>query len=506
MNNQAKSIVARWAGPTLALIAALVIMFFNFSAKSEEEARDTISKTVIMMIERSAHNFKEEVIKLVKVGEPITDILGEKADFDSKDTVGLLETTVKYSGAYKVYACDINGKGVNNEGGEISIAEEEYFSIVSGSEDVRYIYNAEEDASEEGALLVTLPISNEQADNIGYLVMFYQLKQLRNVVKNIDFAAWNSTSLIDRKGNVIAVTGKGTEWKPGDNIYTELEGKNKAAVNSMKSRVNTNTSGVAYVNMYNLDNCLAYAPVGMGEMVLVAGVAQSYIDGRAAATLENFRTMIIELIIVIIVFLVLIVIISIINKTISGKKQKQLEVKADTDLLTGLNNKLATERKIKEYIAQNPNSQSMMFILDIDNFKNINDTRGHAFGDEVLRTLGEQVRVLFRSSDIIGRAGGDEFIVFLKNISDPAAIRKEAKKVENFFQNFKVGEYTKYTVTASIGVAIFPEEGADFETIYKAADTGLYKAKKGGKNQLAFYKEKWLEENPANNPGSDLEN
>lgn len=505
MNNQAKSIVARWAGPTLALVAALVLMFFNFSAKSRDEARDTISKTVIMMVERSAHNFKEEVLKLIKVGEPIADILGKKVDLDSEDTIWLLETAIKYSGAYKVYACDVNGKGVNNEGVEISIAGEEYFENVSGSEDVRYIYTMDEDASAEGALLITLPIDDEQDNNMGYLVMFYQINQIKNVVKNIDFAAWNSTSLMDRKGNLIAVTGKGTQWEPGGNVYTELEKKNKESVNSMKSRVNTNTSGVIFVDMYNLENCLAYAPVGIGDLVLVAGVAQSYIDGRAEATLKNFRTMIIELIIVIIVFLVLVVIISIINKTISGKKQKQLEVKADTDLLTGLNNKLATERKIKEYIAQNPNSQSMMFILDIDNFKNINDTRGHAFGDEVLRTLGEQVRVLFRSSDIIGRAGGDEFIVFLKNISDPAAIRKEAKKVENFFQNFKVGEYSKYTVTASIGVAIFPEEGADFEAIYKAADTGLYKAKKGGKNQLAFYKEKWLEEKPADS-SEDNEN
>ena len=66
--------------------------------------------------------------------------------------------------------------------------------------------------------------------------------------------------------------------------------------------------------------------------------------------------------------------------------------------------------------------------------------------------------------------------------------------MENFFKDFKAGEYTKYSATASIGVAIFPEEGSDFESIYKAADKALYRAKERGKNQLAFYKEKWLEE------------
>ena len=119
---------------------------------------------------------------------------------------------------------------------------------------------------------------------------------------------------------------------------------------------------------------------------------------------------------------------------------------------------------------------------------------GHAFGDEVLRSLGQQISTIFRATDIVGRAGGDEFIVFLKNITQAGDVRKEAKKVEDFFKDFKAGEYTKYSATASIGVAIFPEEGSDFESIYKAADKALYRAKERGKNQLAFYKEKWMEE------------
>ena len=82
-------------------------------------------------------------------------------------------------------------------------------------------------------------------------------------------------------------------------------------------------------------------------------------------------------------------------------------------------------------------------------------------------------------------------MIFLKGIEDETVIRKEAKKIENFFKGFQAGEYVKYAATASIGAAIFPHDGADFETLYKAADQGLYKAKKRGKNQLAFYKDEW---------------
>ena len=157
------------------------------------------------------------------------------------------------------------------------------------------------------------------------------------------------------------------------------------------------------------------------------------------------------------------------------------------DLLTGLSNKIATERKIKEYIKESPNELGMMFVIDIDNFKKINDTMGHAFGDEVLRTLGKHIGENFRVTDIIGRTGGDEFTIFLKSLKDDAITLREAKKLADFFKEFEAGEYVKYSATASIGAAVFPQDGEDFETLYKAADRALYKAKERGKNQLAFY-------------------
>ena len=112
---------------------------------------------------------------------------------------------------------------------------------------------------------------------------------------------------------------------------------------------------------------------------------------------------------------------------------------------------------------------------------------GHAFGDEVLRTLGHSIGAIFRASDIIGRTGGDEFTIFLKNLNDDVLLEKEAAKLGNFFKNFQAGEYVKYAATASIGAAVFPRDGKDFESLYKAADSALYVAKKRGKSQLAFY-------------------
>ena len=135
-----------------------------------------------------------------------------------------------------------------------------------------------------------------------------------------------------------------------------------------------------------------------------------------------------------------------------------------------------------------PEEQALLFVLDVDNFKKINDTLGHAFGDEVLRNLGMRLRSMFRVTDIIGRIGGDEFIIFLKDIKDNAVIEREGKKIEQFFHNFEVGEYVKYSVTASVGGAVFPRDADNFEDLYKAADKAVYISKKQGKNQLSYYK------------------
>ncbi|MEG1847550.1 MAG: GGDEF domain-containing protein, partial [Lachnospiraceae bacterium] len=131
--------------------------------------------------------------------------------------------------------------------------------------------------------------------------------------------------------------------------------------------------------------------------------------------------------------------------------------------------------------------QALLFLIDIDNFKKINDTMGHAFGDEVLKTIGAKLKMEFRKSDICGRVGGDEMLIFLKDIED-GRLQCEAERVIAIYKNFGVGEYVKYTVTASIGAAVYSRDGKTFEELYKAADQALYRAKRNGKNQLMFYK------------------
>ncbi|MCM1388020.1 MAG: sensor domain-containing diguanylate cyclase [Bacillus sp. (in: Bacteria)] len=484
MDKQTKSILVQWIGPTIIMIFIIGIMLFNFSVKSKAGANDMVTKSMTAAAEICTLKFKERLELLETVGRPIGELLEKESSLKSAHAVELAEIAMRYSGAYAVYICGEDGKGLNSAGEKISIAQTDYFEQIREAADVSYLFTMDDGIKAQSAIIVTVPLNAKK--ETGNLVLYYPLANFESVIKQADTVGWKASTLIDTDGMVLTTSCTGAHWSQGDNVYDKIGDVDVSR--RIKNRIGGRLSGMSNaVVMQDATYSFVYAPLGINNWALLASIGQDYVDEQVSLQWRNARNMLYQLAAVILIFCFVIIGINMISKVYNIKKQKQLEEKADTDLLTGLNNKLATERKIKEFIEKYPDKQSMMFILDIDNFKKINDTMGHAFGDEVLRSLGKQIGVLFRATDIVGRAGGDEFIIFLKDIADMEAIKKEAKKVEDFFKDFKAGEYTKYSATASIGVAIFPKEGNSFENIYKAADQALYKAKKRGKNQLAFY-------------------
>jgi diguanylate cyclase (GGDEF)-like protein len=126
----------------------------------------------------------------------------------------------------------------------------------------------------------------------------------------------------------------------------------------------------------------------------------------------------------------------------------------------------------------------MLCILDLDNFKEINDSLGHVAGDDVLNIIGAILRNRFGADHVVGRVGGDEFIIFCKAITSAAAAVDEMEILRDLIvAPMMIGE-TEVSVSVSIGAAIYPADAADFKELYKIADKALYQAKKNGKNRL----------------------
>ncbi|MGX8850886.1 diguanylate cyclase domain-containing protein [Amedibacillus sp. YH-ame10] len=177
-------------------------------------------------------------------------------------------------------------------------------------------------------------------------------------------------------------------------------------------------------------------------------------------------------------------------KDIDEAKKLELYLKeqAQIDLLTGVYNKITTENMIKDSLMKQEDGLCALMIIDLDDFKRINDSLGHAFGDAVLSEVSGHLKELFRKDDIIGRVGGDEFIVYLRKLG---VVQEALDKAASICQMFK-SSYTgakNYKVSGSIGIAFAPNDGEDFETLYKNADIALYSAKNGGKDTYCAFRE-----------------
>lgn len=177
------------------------------------------------------------------------------------------------------------------------------------------------------------------------------------------------------------------------------------------------------------------------------------------------------------------------RQNIDSEKQRELMMyeKMRRDSLTGLYNKAATQKLTRRLLKENPERSYAFFILDIDSFKNVNDTYGHAIGDQVIVDFAERIKRQFREEDIVGRIGGDEFAAFVP-IPSKDWVETKAKALSQTLQYKYSNEQKSCFVSASIGVAVSPEAGTSFETLYQNADIALYQTKERGKNSYTVFR------------------
>lgn len=167
------------------------------------------------------------------------------------------------------------------------------------------------------------------------------------------------------------------------------------------------------------------------------------------------------------------------------KKQKlQQEEAASRDPLTGVYNRLAFEAEVKRHMEEQMGNNSTLIMLDLDNFKMINDRFGHMEGDIVLKQLAEVLSGVFRKYDIIGRLGGDEFLVFLKDLTDRDTIDRRIRQFREAF-----AQVNAYHSTCSMGLTTVKKDKFSYNDSLRKADVALYQSKKMGKNVYSYYED-----------------
>ncbi|MBQ7989673.1 MAG: GGDEF domain-containing protein [Oscillospiraceae bacterium] len=305
-------------------------------------------------------------------------------------------------------------------------------------------------------------------DNAVLAVSVYSV-ELENVVETPDTMNSMAVRLVDKEMNI---------------IYSSLAEDSSILPREICDRIKGNN-----VDPNKAEYIVSADPCG-DDWILVTSIPTQYIFDAKTESQERIITIaaIAGLIAIIIDVAISLIFANPINHLVST-----LGMKADYDQLTGLLNKNSFEDNARYRIANARKTVHAMMIVDIDDFKSINDTLGHKTGDKVLADMGKLLREQFGEKDLTGRIGGDEFCTFVKLDSYEnawAGLLEKCETVRKKFGSMYADENKTHRLSCSIGAALFPFDADTFEELYINADKALYSSKRGGKDSVSLYGEK----------------
>lgn len=171
-----------------------------------------------------------------------------------------------------------------------------------------------------------------------------------------------------------------------------------------------------------------------------------------------------------------------------NKREAELfRFQADREPLTQFYNKAATAALISKRLNEDNGIRHSLLLLDIDHFKNVNDTMGHLAGDALISEIAKRLQLIFRSNDILGRVGGDEFVIFVSGLSNRTHLQKKVQEISEAFAGLTFSDYSGQKITVSIGVTTTTAVATTYEILFTQADKALYEAKETGRNTAVFY-------------------
>ncbi len=488
MNSAWKSFFLQWIIPVGLFLILIISLYSGFTGGINDDTAENYEGIVTEATENYAGKLSDSIQTTEILGQVAADAISTAGgSVSDSEITTILNSVASKTNSYLTLITDSDGNALSNSGSNLHLNEFSYFESVFGDDLKNYHYVESDEIRGSAALIISVPVV--YTDKTEKLLIYYpfggyELKKYITADKDYDSQA--NIIIIDSDGKIVSSVSADDRFMVGTDVWDLFE-DDPTALRRYRSKVQARGAGKFSSVSSGNEYLVCYSPIeGTTECLMVA-YNKTALEKSEASMSESLKSKLTWFLIITILFIVVITIINIVQIYVSTRTTEDMQDKVDSDQLTGLRNKVATERDIKNYIENHPDDMGMLFLIDIDNFKKINDTMGHAFGDEVLRELGRNIGINFRVSDIIGRIGGDEFMIFLKNLKEDQNTIREAQKLTYFFKHFQVGDYVKYSVTASIGAAVYPAHGTDFESLYKAADQAVYKSKKRGKNRLSFY-------------------
>ena len=467
-----KNFVKNYIYAITIFIITLVIgisIFFNVVQSSiEKNSRETLITNVTQQ--------SEHLNTILNINYSYLNVLAQELskseDLFSESNISLIKAFMENTDLNRTAIIDSDGNALYDNNVVKNVAHRRYFKeSMQGKQSLSD--PLESSVDQQTRVILCVPIyKNNQV--IGVVGGSYNVTKLGNMLFDDLFEGQGKSFIVDQDGNLITRDKKYEKKhniKTIDNLFDICDEK------EVKTDFNQQESDLIQIQTEkNKSLYLAYSPLKINDW-MICYIVPVHVAQESYTFIKHYETLLAT-------FLGLIVLSLMIYLAHSNSREnKYLIHLSEIDPLTSVFNKETTQKLIDQKLK---NHEHFCFlILDVDDFKSVNDNYGHAVGDKVLKNLSDLFKNHFRQTDIVGRIGGDEFIILIEDeVIAESRIQSLLKKVNEL----KIEELQDFKLSISVGMAFAPSNGTTFMELYRHADHALYQTKRTGKNDYKIYK------------------
>ncbi|MEG1847549.1 MAG: hypothetical protein RR238_03680, partial [Lachnospiraceae bacterium] len=342
----------QWIFPFLILIIVIIALLINFTFTGRKASREQVEKTLENKTTAYADKLYYELELMTKSGLPISTVLGQCTGEDSDEIINLMKALQVNTDAYQVVLTDMQGKAITQDGIAVDVSKESYFKT-QPLEQI-YEYTSKDCIVGKSAIISSIPVmKHKQA--VATLYLYYPMEKVATNLQNTIYVDDTFYAVTLDDGSIICKTGFNTNYITEQNLYTMLskEPQSKMLLKA-QDKIKQGKSGSIAVEKSDRLVHLVYAPLKIHNWYLFMGIKDTSIHRLIENDWQAMGRIVKQLLFTILAVLLYLIVMIILNKIKYTENSKNLEEKADTDLLTELYNKIATEREIKDYISEKP--------------------------------------------------------------------------------------------------------------------------------------------------------
>lgn len=452
----------------LTLVMGIAIFFNGVSIAVEKNSRETLITNVVRQ--------SEHLNTILNINYSYLNVLAQELsksqDLFSEDNVSLIQAFMHNTDLNRTAIIDPNGNALYDNEVIKNVAHRRYFKeAMQGKQSLSD--PLESSVDQETRVILCVPIFRDK-QVIGVVGGSYNVTKLGNMLFDDLFEGQGKSFIVDQDGNLIT---RDKKYEKKHNIKTIVNFFDICDQKKIKTDFKKQQSDLIQIQPQKNESLyLAYSPLKINDW-MICYIVPVLVAQESYTFITHYESLLATFI----GFIVLSLIAYLAHS--SSKENKYLIHLSEIDPLTSVFNKETTQKLIEQKLKNH--EQFCFLILDVDAFKSVNDNYGHAVGDIVLKKLGNLFKNHFRQTDIVGRIGGDEFIILIQdeNIAE-SRIQSLLQKVNEL----KIEELKDFKLSISVGMAFAPSNGKTFMELYRHADQALYQTKRAGKNSYKIYK------------------